>query len=214
MPTQRQVCFAFAPESLERRTHLSVAVQNGKVEIVGTEGDDVITVSGGGSALLVNGAPVAVPGGIRNIDIVSLGGNDIITVSNLTGVTGSLDIDSGEGADQVRVQNVSVGDDVQVDTGGGNDLLRLDVVTAEDQAVVDTGTGDDLLQFTRFTVGSRVRISLDDGDDDLIIGNVTAPKRVTLDGDAGDDAGFIVRTTIFTNQLQIKDFERVVPPLV
>ena len=209
MHAQRRSCSAFAPEVLEARRLLSVTVHNDKVEVVGTEGDDVITVSGAGGNVLVNGVVVA--SNVKSIEIESLGGFDRITVSNLSGVSGSLEIDSGDGPDDVRVQNVNVGEDVEVKSGAGDDLLRLDVVTAGDRARVETGGGNDLVQFTRFSAGTQVRISLEDGDDDLIIGNVIAPKRVSLDGGAGDDAGFIVQATIFTDTLQIKNFERVVP---
>src|SRR4051794_21870942 len=94
---------AFAPESLERRTLMSVSVSydKGKLKIVGTEGDDQIVVTADASNnLIVNGAVVGSAASLKDVEIDSLGGNDLVDVRNLS-ASNNVEIDTGAGTDNV-----------------------------------------------------------------------------------------------------------------
>ncbi len=117
-------------------------------QISGTNG--VVRVVGIGTS--IGGAPVRQFNGVTNIDFFGNGGNDSLTVSNLT-LAGDLFVSMDStpvGNDVVTMLNVNVGGDVEVRTdpvdgngfvnsSAGADTVTLNNVRAGDDVFVVTG---------------------------------------------------------------------------
>ncbi len=141
-----------------------VGLNNGQLQIVGTDGRDIIHISqsgSGGGSLHVN-AHFNVPNGggstiytfslsaVTSIRIIGCGGNDDLKINNQ--VTVSAFIDGGEGNDTVW-------------GGGGNDIL----LGGEGNDTMDGGDGRDIL------IGGLGADNMKGGDhDDVLIAGYTS----------------------------------------
>jgi Ca2+-binding RTX toxin-like protein len=127
--------------------------QRDRVVVDGTNGDDMINVSGDASGVAVSGlsARVAIqhqePSDELEID--GLAGNDAISAAGLAAGAISLTLDGGAGNDRIAggagIETLLGGDgDDSLDGNGGNDLARLGA--GDDTFVWDPGDGSDTVE--------------------------------------------------------------------
>ncbi len=181
--TRRQPNLAVTPlECLESRELLSVTLNSGLLNIVGTDGSDkvIVTVDDDTDSLRVrletpNGVElVELPAEevVRAIDIRTLGGNDRVVIAGdvddwLDPSEGFvLQIDTGSGNDLVRIAG-GFKEDAWVDGGDGRDRIRSG--SGDDE--IHGGAGNDWIHAGR-------------GDDDVF----GEEGRDRLKGGPGDDA--------------------------
>jgi hypothetical protein len=184
----------FIIEQLEVRTLLAVDVSvdlTGTLIIEGNGDDDVVTVTGIGT-------------GTGNYDVTTDQGSQTVS-----GVTGSIAIDLGDGDNTLVMNLVYVAGDIDVRTGAGSDLVVLgdqDVVSSAGDLRIDLGAGNDRLEGIRLYIGGNQIISGGDGDDELIFDGFLNPQftlgtsaagNVAWSGGAGNDTvhviyGFVV----------------------
>jgi Ca2+-binding RTX toxin-like protein len=126
-------------QNLEARRLLSTTLAGGVLTVTGTSGNDTISISPSGSNIHVSqsGLPTASfpASSVHKINVLALGGNDTVSVSN--SITTPSTLDGGSGNDALT-------------GGGGNDLLSggdgTDALHGNDgNDVLDGGAGDDFL---------------------------------------------------------------------
>jgi Ca2+-binding RTX toxin-like protein len=188
------------------------------------DGSDIVEGQGGTDTLQFNGANVSehidisANGGrtrlfrdvanitmdlndVENINVTALGGNDVITVNDLTGTDVkqvAIDLSAtpgsgvGDGAADTIVINATNGDDVinitEVNgvitvSGLGEDVIIKGFEGANDRLVINGLGGDDVINASGLPAGFQITGNGGDGDDILIggLGNDT------LTGGNGDD---------------------------
>ena len=173
-------------EQLEARRLLAATLVNGVLTVVGTAGDDNITVSYRADTKWFN---VGVNGqgtsfGHAHVDriiIFGLAGNDMISASHVAGFKPGVIIKGGDGNDLIHGESGNdtilggLGDDF-LSGEAGNDLIKGG--WGDDQ--IDGGAGNDLL------LGGEGDDDIHgDGGLDTILGN---RGNDTLFGGAGDDS--------------------------
>src|SRR4051812_45731979 len=112
-------------DTLESRRLLSVSIKGGEIFIRGTEGNDTIvfreTVGHGKFRISMNGKVSRTYFSGLNIRVAGRGGDDLISLSDLTFRRNNrIIIDGGDGADTLR--GSSIGD--QISGGAGDDLIQ------------------------------------------------------------------------------------------
>jgi large repetitive protein len=139
-------------EKLEDRKLLAVsASQKGStLNVVGTNGDDVVAVDG---QVATPGVVIVTDGetgvqqlfiGVKTVNVDTKGGIDVVAV-NLTGgdaITGNLNIKTGDGIDIVIMQGGVLGN-LSVDTGKGSDLVAYDALLVTGATKISTGANED-----------------------------------------------------------------------
>src|SRR4051795_8074924 len=186
------------------------------------DGSDIVEGQAGTDAMAFNGANIAekmdvsANGGrvrftrdvanivmdlndVERIGVRSLGGNDLLTVNDLSGTDVTKvtdDLNATAGGDDAAADNVVVnatnGDDVASISGSGANaqvsglasVVALTGAGAGDRLTVAGRAGDDVLEASAVAAGA-VALTLDGGDGaDILIGGAGAD---TLLGGAGDD---------------------------
>ena len=112
-------------------------------QALGTTGDDTITVGAVGSALSVSAgsSTLIVNGNLQNVIVDGLGGNDTITVTNISGVGFvQLSVNGGDGNDTLTAAGADIGS-VRLSLNGnnGNDSL----IGSNGNDTLDGGAGND-----------------------------------------------------------------------
>jgi len=141
------------------------------VNVIGTAGDDRITVVGSGSSVVVNGlaAQVTINGvdaGIDSLVVNGGAGNDVINASAVHAGQIGLTLNGGDGNDTITGSggNDTViggrGNDV-ANMGAGNDTFVWNPGDGSD--TVDGGAGNDALLFNGANVGENMEISANGG---------------------------------------------------
>ncbi|MBC7994015.1 MAG: calcium-binding protein [Rhizobacter sp.] len=169
-----------------------------RVTVAGTNGEDVVEVFGAGGSLAVVGlhAMVNVSGseGQDQLQISTLGGNDIIVATTVTATTAALSIDAGAGDDIVLgSQGADVifggdGNDI-VDGNQGNDVAFLGA--GNDRFMWNPGEGSD-------TVEGQ------DGTDTLQFGGSAASENISLSANGARARLFrdVANITMDLNQVE------------
>ena len=114
------------------------------ISIDGEVGNDIITVSGGGT-----GANVVVKGGDGD-DVIDAGNLDLETTVNIDGsggadvitVSGSGTVDAGAGDDIITV----MAGKLTVNAGSGNDVIDSSNTAENDVVSITAGAGDDVIK--------------------------------------------------------------------
>src|SRR5262249_22404143 len=141
-------------------------INNGVLEIVGTQrADDIIVTDGNGQLKVITsflaGPPLTFQGGnVVSIHILGLGGNDNIVIAGNISIPAFLE--GGDGSDQIT-------------SGAGNDII---LAGAGDDSV-SAGDGNDIV------IGGSGNDNLEGGPgNDILIGGTGSD---TLGGRSGDD---------------------------
>ena len=117
----------------------SVNVINGELVITGSSGNDTVTITGTGNGMTGQ--------------FIVVTGQGSQTVS---GVSGDMDINLGEGNDQLVINNAFVNGSIMVNTEGGNDVVNvglLKVVSTRLDLAISLGDGQDTLNGKRLYIG-------------------------------------------------------------
>jgi len=152
-----------------------VKLENTTLVIEGSDGDDVVSVTGIGT-----GTGVYI--------VVTQHGTH-----NITGVTGNIIINLHGGHDRLAIDNAYVNGAIDIDTGDGLDTVILgsqDVVSTRTDLRVDLGTGNDTIEGKRLYIGANQIINGGDGDDRLIFDGFATPE-FTLGTSAAGNASWI-----------------------
>jgi hypothetical protein len=91
----------------------------------------------------VNGKSVDGFYNVRHVQLNLGDGNDSATINQLS-IRGRLDINAGDGDDEIAIRRSEV-NSLTVDTGGGDDSMELDSTKVYRKARVAMGAGDDRL---------------------------------------------------------------------
>jgi cyclophilin family peptidyl-prolyl cis-trans isomerase len=131
-------------------------VVNGDLLIAGTAGNDQLTVTGTDEPgqYTVSGSlgSETVNGVIGGIQLNMGDGADQVTLNNIY-AAGSIVIDLGEGDDVVRLggdATVSSAQNLTINLGGGNDELAMQRVYIAGDQTIDGGAGNDMLVIAGF----------------------------------------------------------------
>jgi len=191
-------------ESLETRQMMagdvSASVHAGTLCIKGDNLSNGITITAGaipnqviitgttvgGSGTTVNGitnAPVAVNNVTMDININMKGGNDTVTINNLT-VNGTTNIKTGAGIDTVHVNASTICGDLKVKTGGSADTVTVVASSVAGEAIFATQGDCDNLTITGSTLGA-LHTNLSSDNDHLDISNTQVITVTTLEGGTG-----------------------------
>ena len=163
--------------------------QADQVIVNGTAGDDVIKITGSGSAVTVNGlaarVTIANAEGVNNsLTVNGLAGNDTIDASGLKAGVINLVINGGDGNDTITG---SAGNDMVIG-GRGNDVARLGA--GDDTFVWNPGDGSD-------TVEGQA------GNDTLLFNGANVNENITISANGS-------RATLFRDVASITmDLNRV-----
>lgn len=210
-------------ERLEGRMMLSAAVvqvklDHGTLKITGTNMDDTITVTQGPQAnsfdVDTGGGPVTYFG-VKNISIDAKGGNDAVTVGDITFTTpirlaGDLVIEGGTGNDSIIVTTGVIGGNLRITGSAGDDIIQVGALTPGNgvpgvtvpgsptfvptlvvgrEMVVEGGTGSDSILISEVQVGRNARVLGNAGFDFVSVGVSSFFSNLTVDtGDCNDVA--------------------------
>jgi hypothetical protein len=151
---------------------------SGAVSIIGTEGDDQITLDALTAASLT---------------IQSLGGRDAVRVANQPRIAGNVNIYTGLGEDAVRIGSLSAQNlNIQLGPFGPStpsNAIHLSIFgqsTVQQEVRITGGEGPDNVSIDGLHVNDVLFASLAEGDDRLAISNSSSPEAV-LDGGDGFD---------------------------
>lgn len=86
-----------------------------------------------------------------NVVILTGKGDDDVCVTFVT-LQGHLNIQTGDGLDEVKVDEVDAGHALLI-TGNGNDAVTMDRFDTDRELILDTGAGDDSALLNNFTAG-------------------------------------------------------------
>ncbi len=182
---------------------LNAAVIDGNLLVQGDVSRDVVRIVGGSTAgqfrVTLNGIEQILAGVTGEIRIETLGGDDVIELSNVFIAT-DIVIDAGDGLDQVlfgqQGGSVSCARDLQVVLGDGFDtLVARNTYIGRDQTYLG-GAGNDQIYFgdpnaTSFVLGmssgARTFVSGGDGDDYLYSKYSFVVGVWNVSGGAGND---------------------------
>jgi streptogramin lyase len=156
----------------------------------------VLVVTGDGSANGVAITGTGVPGqyivtGLDDADgtptVVGSVPNGTTTVE---GVFTGIDINLGDGADYVSLDNTFIGGSIVVRTGAGNDVVQIgtrQIVTMRGDLVIDLGQGDDQLDLQRSYVVRHLVVDGGEGNDSLRPNNASTLRDFVLRAGTGAD---------------------------
>lgn len=166
------------------------------VRVGGTSIPGEYIVSRGDSTTTINGAMTPfTASGISNL-IINLGdGDDRLNVAYVR-VSGNVSIDTGSdaGKDLVRVALAEVSGTFDVHTGDGNDELILSALRVDGAATIDSGGGDDKLYLSVGKFGGSFGVSTGNGSDFVSLSAVNIAGTTTVDtgADTGRDRVVII----------------------
>ncbi len=136
-------------------------------------------------------------------------GDDQILLDQMI-IGGNLDVSTGGGDDAVLLERSTVASDTTIKTGAGDDRLALVGVGLGDSLTLDTGAGNDKLFLTGTAVGGPTSVRTGAGRDDIILHGVNPLNGpVSLDGGSGKDRAEIDAATTFAAGLVVRRFETV-----
>ena len=191
-------------ESLENRQMMagdvSASVHAGTLFIKGDNLSNGITITAGaipnqviitgttiaGAGTTVNGItnlPVAVNNVTMGMKINMKGGNDTVTINNLT-LNGTAKINTGAGIDTLIVNASTICGDLNVKTGGSADHVTVNASNVAGQAIFKTQGDCDDLTIVGSTLGA-LHTNLSTDNDHLDISNTQVITVTTLEGGDG-----------------------------
>ncbi len=147
------------------------------VEATAAEGAMRLSVGSGDNTVDVIDSMAA---GLR---ITSGGGIDAINIEEFDAKYASVDIATGNGADEVTITGGLDVDTLKIGTGGGNDNATIDEVEVE-RTEVNMGSGDDEASFEHSDFDD-IRITMGSGDDTLFVHSSTVSG--SANGNGGED---------------------------
>jgi hypothetical protein len=195
--------------------------QGGMGNIDGGAGDDTIVVSGVHSVGYIHsgdgndtinftgnvvGADISTGDGNDTVNIagsvyggnISLGaGNDSLQANDLsTFFTGQLNVDTGDGNDQIKAGSIGEGKgQVNIDTGNGNDLIHAGDIGIGGQVNINTGDGNDSIHASWIGIGGNSQVNIDTGDGNdrvhsnwIGIGTDGHETQVNINAGSGNDS--------------------------
>lgn len=120
-----------------------------------------------------------------NITFQNGGNDEIQTVGVLA--RKSLNVTTGSGADRINLDLFTqVVEDIAIRTGDGDDQVIVQQALIGDDLTIDVGDDDNQVTVQNILVDD-IFINLDDGDDDVLTLDVDAADVVTLDVDNDDE---------------------------
>ncbi len=213
---------------------VEIRVTDGDLVVQGRDGTD--TTVNGDSRAVFNGVggiaddlKVFLGGGDDLLDVLGVGvggdvsiqadgfftkffggrGDDQVLLDQLT-IGGNLDVSTGGGADAVLLERSTVASDTTIATGAGDDRLALVGLGLGDSLALDTGAGNDKAFLTGAAVGGPTSVRTGAGDDVLLLhGANPFGGPVSLDGGGGKDTAEIDAATTFAAGLVVRRFETV-----
>ena len=147
-------------------------------------------------------------GGILSVDT----GDGLVPVGAASDLT-DLNIDSGDGDDNVVLTTVDPSGDVDIDTGKGNDRVVMSLVNVGGDLDIRTEKGDDRVTFIGTSVGESVDVNTGKGDDTIEVlpfifaPGLTAGDDIKLDGKQGTDTLLGQSNIVVGDDLDIRRFE-------
>ncbi|MEM1225106.1 MAG: S8 family serine peptidase [Planctomycetota bacterium] len=164
-----------------------------------------LEIGGFGNTLIFDNAIIP-----DDLEIELHGGNHRVLLDNIL-VGDDLEFDGSSGSDQLVIHGGSaIGGDILMDLGRGDDTVAIHDLDVGDDLRLESGSGDDLVALNDLVVADEVDIELEDDDDQLSAENVQAGDDVEFDGDDHFDRLGINVDTIFTDELDLDDFEELV----
>ncbi len=213
---------------------VEILVIDGNLVVQGREGTD--TTINGESRVIFEGVDriaddlrVFLGGGDDLIDIqgVSIGGDlsirtdailaavfgssdhDQVLLDRLT-IGGNLDVFTGAGDDAVLLERSTVAGDTTIATGAGDDRLSLVGIGLGGSLALETGSGNDRAFLIQTAVGGPTSVRTGAGDDDILLHGVNPfGGPVSLDGGGGADTAELDAATTFAAGLTVRRFETV-----
>jgi len=181
--------------------------------------DDLRIFLGGGNDLIdIRGVSVGGDISILATDAVRAAGvgasGDQVLLDLLT-IGGNLDVSTGAGADAVLVERSTIAGDTTIATGASDDRFALVDVNLGGRLTVNTGAGNDQVFLDPTAAGGRISIRTGAGDDTILLHGVNEfSGAVSLDGGDGKDTAEIDGSSNFAAGLKARGFESVAKVLV
>ncbi len=173
-------------------------------------GDDLRAFLGRGNDLIdIRGVSVGDDVSIQADAVVGRGCEDQVLLDQLA-IGGNLDVSTAGGDDAVLLERSTVAGDTTIATGAGDDRLALVGLGLGDRLALDTGAGNDKAFLTGTAVGGPTSVRTGAGDDTLLLHGVNEfGGAVSLDGGGGKDTAEIDAATTFAAGLVVRRFETV-----
>ncbi len=186
---------------------LHASVVDGDLVVVGSKGDDDLliqaapdnpntwTVTAASNDSINGGQPgeaVVLSGVTGSLRVSLRSGNDKLTVegpSQLASLPRSLHIRSGDGANQILVSNLAIGNDFSFRTGAGSDRIVVRRTEIAEQVVVRSGAGADSIALEEVTVGGSVDVHAGGGryNDEMTVRATTVAEDLLFRSTRGDN---------------------------
>ena len=153
-----------------------IEVDGGDVTFTLARGGRELNVYGEGDSIFYsfgdNSSPEEVAfsgdvGGIQNLTIRTVRGDDTITVNDLA-IGGNLDIRPGQGIDDVDITGLSVAGNLVIRAGRGDDIITVDQVTVDGFASIQGNRGDDTVFLTDTALQGGGQLNAGPGEDMLM----------------------------------------------
>jgi hypothetical protein len=149
----------------------SVSVVNGRLVITGSSGNDSVSITGTGN------------GTTGRYVVVTAQGSQ-----TLSGVVSDMDIDLGEGADEITINNAFVNGSILVDSADGDDTVTLGsqaIVSTRLDLIVLLGGGENALSAKRLYIGRNQRFEGGADPDDFSFLGAALPGDFVLGASSG-----------------------------
>jgi hypothetical protein len=128
---------------------------------------DSFRVTGLGTRVNGSFSPQRIDGVVNGIGLDMRGGNDVVTLKNLTVPGEGLGVLLGDGNDVLLMTGVTVLGACGIDGGSGSDAITIDKCTFDYNLGVETRSDNDALAISRSTVFGGLSIQMDEGNDTL-----------------------------------------------
>ncbi|MBO0699491.1 MAG: hypothetical protein J2P46_13935 [Zavarzinella sp.] len=155
--------------------------------------------------------PLDTPGGVRNIAVWLLDGDDHVTFDNAVPIDlrGSLSVNGGNGANSVVTTDLKVEKNFSITNGtnaSGSDINTIDNVTVGGSLTINNGAGDTAMDIRRDTagvsaVGGSLSITNGPGTDSNIIADLNVGGSVTVNNGRANPQTGSAGYTVIGNQI-------------
>jgi hypothetical protein len=192
--------------------NVTVSVKNGKTSIEGDQQHNALVIEAGnarpGSLRIVglggtrvNGqtAPVEIANPGTRIDVDLKAGNDWLFFDGRAGllnIAAEIDVETSQGEDHVRFEQVLVEGDAAIDTGVQANDVRLSDATFLGVLMVDARSGADRIKAERVTVAGKATFDGGVGRNEIRIADSAFAQGLLVRGQSGADSVQLERLAI------------------
>lgn len=205
-------------EGREVPANLTVTFSGGTLTVIGDDNPNDVTFRGDvgdkthftlTSAGTINNlpSPFSTPGGVKNIVVKMLAGNDTVTFDNSVpiDVLGNLKIDGGNGANSVLTTDLKVEKNFAITNGtntAGSDQSYLTNLSVGGNLSIKNGDGDTYTVIQRSSAGAstihgNVKVTNGDGQDLFVLRDTNVGGNVKVNNGHASAGGVAGLTQIF-----------------